>query len=568
MVMKLDSKQDFQSLMHLFLDPLLPHYSAGGALLSLGDTGATYPRQTIDFEAFSRPLWALVPFWMGGGRDEAFETVYRKGFAAGADPESTEYWGGFGDYDQRFVEMAAIACGLLFAPERLWQPLTDGERQRLASWLNGINEHFVPLCNWQFFRVLVNVALKRLGMPYNEQKLGESLAEIESYYVGGGWYKDGVSNQKDYYVPFALHYYGLVYAKVLEKDDPERSARYKARAMEFAQDFIYWFADDGSALPFGRSLTYRFAQASFWTACLFAGIEPFPVTVMKGIITRHFEYWLGQRMFDRDGILTIGYAYPNLIMAERYNAPGSPYWSMKSFLLLALPDDHPFWTADAAPLPELDSVKALPRAELLIQRRENDTVAYAPGVCELYGHGHLVEKYSKFAYSTAFGFSVMRSSFVLNEACPDCMLAFVIDDTVFVRKNSDVWQVSSDHVYSEWRPFPGISVKTTVTPTPSGHVRRHEIESEYQCIAVDYGFAVPKFAQGSAQELTEHKALVRTAKYFCAVSGVGPDAAPQILNADPNTSLLFTNTLIPGVRYTIGRGRTVLESTVEAEVRG
>ena len=25
-------------------------------------------------------------------------------------------------------------------------------------------------------------------------------------------------------------------------------------------------------------------------------------------------------------------------MAERYNAPGSPYWGMKSFLLLALPD--------------------------------------------------------------------------------------------------------------------------------------------------------------------------------------------------------------------------------------
>ena len=43
-------------------------------------------------------------------------------------------------------------------------------------------------------------------------------------------------------------------------------------------------------------------------------------------------------MFDRDGILTIGYCYPQMYMAERYNAPGSPYWGMKSFLLLALPD--------------------------------------------------------------------------------------------------------------------------------------------------------------------------------------------------------------------------------------
>lgn len=29
-------------------------------------------------------------------------------------------------------------------------------------------------------------------------------------------------------------------------------------------------------------------------------------------------------MFDRDGILTIGYCYPQMYMAERYNAPRQP----------------------------------------------------------------------------------------------------------------------------------------------------------------------------------------------------------------------------------------------------
>lgn len=52
---------------------------------------------------------------------------------------------------------------------------------------------------------------------------------------------------------------------------------------------------------------------------------------MKGLIVRNFNWWLGQKMFDRDGILTIGYCYPQMYMAERYNAPGSPYWGMKSF---------------------------------------------------------------------------------------------------------------------------------------------------------------------------------------------------------------------------------------------
>lgn len=107
--MKLHTKSDFTALMHRFLDPLLPLYSEGGARLHLGDTGVTYPGRTIEMEAFSRPLWALAPFWTGGGRADDFLRIYRKGLASGTDPESPEYWGDPNDYDQLFVEMAALA---------------------------------------------------------------------------------------------------------------------------------------------------------------------------------------------------------------------------------------------------------------------------------------------------------------------------------------------------------------------------------------------------------------------------------------------------------------------------
>ena len=118
--MKLSTKQDFQALMHLFLDPLKPYYSAGGARLHLGETGVTYGQAAIELEAFSRPLWALVPYWAGGGSDPVFEDIYRRGLAAGADPENPEYWGACKDYDQCFVEVAAIACGLPTPPATLW----------------------------------------------------------------------------------------------------------------------------------------------------------------------------------------------------------------------------------------------------------------------------------------------------------------------------------------------------------------------------------------------------------------------------------------------------------------
>lgn len=559
--MELNTKQDFTRWMRRLLDPLRGLYSDGRARLHLGDTGTTYSPATIEMEAFSRPLWALVPFWHGGGRDPEFETICREGLVHGTDPAHPEYWGMYGDYDQRFVEMAAIACGLIFAPEQLWDPLSEAERERLADWLYGINDHTLPECNWQFFLVLVNAALKKRGMRYHAGRLADSLERVESYYIGNGWYRDGPSDQKDYYVPFALHYYGLIYAAAMRDEDPERCAVYRERAERFAQDFLYWFAPDGAALPFGRSLTYRFGQAAFWSAYVFTGLDGVPLGVVKGILSRHLAWWDKQKMTDRDGVLTIGYAYPNLIMAERYNAPGSPYWGAKTLLILGLADDHPFWAAPALPLPELDAVRALPEADMLIQRRGGDVVAYAAGVCERYGHGHVPEKYAKFAYSTHFGFSCARSQLVLHENCPDSMLAFVPDgsDYVFVREASLSREVRADGVRSVWSPFPGIEVETVVTPTETGHRRTHKIRAAFGCTAYDCGFSVQKHVPGYAETVREHAARVENADGFCEVRGSGEGC---LVKADPNTNVLYPSAEIPAIRCRVEPGETVLETEI------
>lgn len=564
--MRLETKQDFRDWMYKVLDPLKPLYSEGGARLHLGDSGVTYPQVSIEMEAFSRPLWALVPFWMGGGRDEELEDIYRRGLEHGTNPESGEYWGGFSDYDQRFVEMAAIACGLIFAPERVWESLSDRGKANLAKWLYGINEYVIPDCNWQFFMILVNVALKKCGRRYAAEKLESGLQKIESYYLGDGWYRDGGSAQKDYYISFAMHYYGLLYSAAMKEEDPERCKRFRERAEVFAQDFIYWFDENGAALPYGRSLAYRFGQAAFWSAYVFAGLDGVPVDVVKGIIARHLNWWDQQKIYDRDGVLTIGYAYPNLIMAERYNAPGSPYWGMKTLLCLALPDDHPFWSVKAAPMPKVDSVKVLKKADMIMHRHGGDVISYPAGVCEKYGHGHVPEKYSKFAYSTRFGFSVARSQIVLHENAPDSALAFVIDgdDYVFTRKVSLSYEVKEDRVISVWQPFPGIRVTSTVIPQEHGHVRVHEIESEYDCTAYDCGFSVEKFTEGYEQKADGAGAVVRHKDMGCTVSGQGPEAKGMVIEADPNTNVLYPNGSIPAVSYRIQRGVPVrIETKVE-----
>lgn len=98
-------------------------------------------------------------------------------------------------------------------------------------------------------------------------------------------------------------------------------------------------------------MTYRFAVVSFFSALPYALEEadlpaPFTWGVVKGLILRNIRYFIHQpECFDRTGALSIGYTYPQMFMSEDYNSPQSPYWALKAFLILALPESHPFWQA-------------------------------------------------------------------------------------------------------------------------------------------------------------------------------------------------------------------------------
>ncbi len=565
--MKLQSKADYEKLMFMFLEPLKKYYSEENSRVILKGAGSTHKEEVGEIETFSRPLWALVPFFAGGGKDEYFEKVYLEGFKNGPNKNAKEYWGGFTDGDQRFVEMAAIVTGLLLCKDTLWTPLSSVEKENLASWLYEINNYKIPTNNWHFFRILVNIALKKCNMKYNEQQLQKDLEVIESYYIGNGWYKDGTSEHRDYYVPFAMHYYGLLYSVVMKDDDPQRCEVFKTRAKSFAKDFIYYFANSGEAVPYGRSLTYRFAQCSFFSACLFANVEIFDLGVIKGIINRHFNYWLNQDIFKDDGVLSIGYTYSNLIMSERYNATGSPYWALKSFLLLALDDNHLYWEVEEKPLPHLEKVKHFKEGNLLLQRKNegNDVVIYLPAEIDLYGHGHFIEKYSKFAYSSAFGFSVMRTAFFLDEAAPDSMLAFVIDDTVFVRKISKEYEILENKIISKWSPFIGIEVTTTIELTENGHKRHHSIKSDYDCLSYDYGYSLPKFTNNFKNTTNNHSIKVISKNLSCEVIDINNIGEPTLLDCFPNTNVLYKNTVIPGIKHIIKKSNNIIETEINTD---
>ncbi len=557
------NKAYYQELLLSMVEPLKSRYSEGCAGLSLGAAAAGYGNRIAGMEGFSRVLWGMVSYWAGGGEDESLLKVYQKGLSSGTDPISPEYWGDLHDKDQRMVEMAAISYGILMVPEKLWEPLGEKEKGQLADWLYQINLYTQADNNWQYFKVITNLALKSVGKKWSREQVKDAMDRYESFYLGNGWYSDGLRPQKDYYTSFGIHFYCLLYAKFMEKEDPETAERFKKRAGVFAKTFIYWFDDEGKALPFGRSLTYRFAQAAFFSACALAGVECFSWGVIKGIIERHMDYWMKQPVFDNGGVLTVGYTYPNLLMSESYNATGSPYWAFKTFVCLALPDDHPFWQAKSRELPELEEVRAVEECDMLLCHRKHEVTALTAGQYPVMEHPCAAEKYAKFAYSSVFGFCVSRSCHQLEQAGTDSMLAFDVHGMIYVRRTCEEYSVSENLVYSRWSPVEGIQVETWITPVKNGHKRRHRITSSLSCTAYDCGFSYPNCMEETERKTEQKRAEVSDENGMSRVES--SQGQGVVIAALPNLNLIFPNVFIPAVQLDIVPGTTELETLVETE---
>lgn len=553
----LRTKADLQLALEQLCTPLVPFYSEGKARLQLGVSGTSYSEAKAGMEGFSRVLWGLVPLAAGGGDNDGMWKIVQEGIVNGTDPAHPEYWGEVGNYDQLLVEMAALGFALAIAPEKVWEPLDEGQRIRLFDWLNQINSRELYDCNWLFFQVLVSLGFRRVGMPYDEARMEKHLARIEEFYLGNGWYADGIQAHCDYYGPFAIHYYSLLYAKLMEQEDPRRCALFKERAALFAKEFVYWFGEEGDALPYGRSLAYRFSQGAFWGALVFAGVEPFEPGVLKGLLLRHLRWWFKQPIFLSDGTLSIGYRYPNLVMSENYNSPGSPYWSFKSFLPLAFAADSSFWTSEELPLPKLERsrIQAEPRMIIARQQERGHLLAFNAGCTTTNFHTHTSAKYEKFVYSNAFGFSVPRAEYELAQAACDSMLALSEGDHLYrVKRTIEEYSIDGNVLFMRWKPWFDVEVSTWILTGVPWHVRVHRIQSARGLNAAEGGFALGIGNSPTREERGDKAAVVASHLGTVGLKALYGWKEAEALYPHANTNVLHARTVIPTLKDSLQPG--------------
>ncbi|KAG9076773.1 hypothetical protein FS749_011403 [Ceratobasidium sp. UAMH 11750] len=608
------TREDVQKAAIAVLDPLAAHTSPGGARIVLGHTGTHFDEAAAQLEGFSRPLWALASLLAGTkGQDVSYLSPspaelakrWARGLASGTDPENPEFWGTTRGKDQRMVEMSAMGFALAVARESVWDPLSEKERSNLANWLGAINNKEMPDTNWLWFRVFANLGLRSVGSnQFSQEQMTKDLDHLDTFQLENlgeepkakdgsdlqasfglasprsrGWSRDGPEGvrQLDYYSSsFAIQFAQLVYSRLASDYDPERCEKYRVRAREFARDFLGYFDDTGRAIPFGRSMIYRAASASFWPALAFANVSPpTPLTWghIKGLWLRNLRSWasLGDAIWSDTGFLTIGFAYPNMYMTENYNSPGSPYWFCKIFIGTALAPNHPIWTEDELPHPGLGVVQtvALDHPGHILTNMGGHSLVLSSGQACHYPLKHTAEKYGKLSYSSAFGFSVPTGAYTLEQHALDSTLGLSDDggERWRVRRLAPDARIERDGkggvwLRSTWEAWKGVTVETWLVPpeqsAPNWYLRVHRIRGAAGrgLISADGGWAI--YDRGpDGRAISGPPARVEDGPAARAVSSAGAvgivaledgsDRTGRVVDADSNSNVIFARSVITTV---------------------
>ncbi|MEU8404757.1 DUF2264 domain-containing protein [Micromonospora sp. NPDC048842] len=406
------SRDDWLALADRILAAARPFASPGHALVTFPGPEGGYGRAVDGLEGFAR-TFLLAGFRIAGARGVGVDELvdrYAAGITAGTDPSSADRWVRLDEHPQAKVEAASIALVLDMTRPWIWDRLPSVVRQRVVDYLRpAVGDDTYPRINWVWFRLVVQTFLRSVGGPHSLDEMAEDLRSHDGFARRDGWMSDGPDRAYDHYVGWALHLYPTLWARMAGAADlaEQRRERDLAGLDRFLGDAVALVGADGSPLIQGRSLTYRFAAAApFWVGAI-AGVPSVSLGRLRGAATRIVRHFVANGAPDQRGLLTLGWHGPWPRLAQSYSGPGSPYWASKGLLGIALPADHPIWTAPEEPLPveERDAVRAIHAPGWLISGTRAD------GIVRVANHGtdHAVEGatvsdsplYARLGYSTA-----------------------------------------------------------------------------------------------------------------------------------------------------------------------
>ena len=516
-------------------------------------------------ENLCRPFWGLAPILLfkgdvtlctNHGLEPVSSFLYDEllvGLSHGRDKSWDRFKNCMDPYvydNQNITELAGLMIGLFFAREVLWDPIPEADKQYIADELFSIAEtafdHSWPN-NHYWFPLFTITVLKRFGYVYDrtEAILNEGLAILDKLYLGDGWYKDGEFGRFDYYEAWSLHLYPLLWSLIADDSFSgwrERKIEYITRTNLFLPFFTHWFATDGSMVPFGRSLSYRFAASALFPVAVLAGCDVDPALAGR-ITAKNMDFFRRNYIQDESGLLEEGYLYRSLGTVEGYTSDGGAYWCCKAFLCLLIPPGHRFWQYDAARMPAEErsflTVPANKSIQLVFQGYHGHVTMYN-NAAQYYLNGKLTHHfgnmgawYGKFAYSTASGFACSTPDTVSY----DCMLSLQTPDETMTshRVGFTVLQSKEGVLHSVHIPFSNdheTFIETWILPASGFHVRAHRIVLSREYRVMEGGFALGRWDDDCQTNLENNSASVSNSMHTSAMK-VWCDSPVKVFRKSP-----------------------------------
>lgn len=203
-------------------------------------------------------------------------------------------------------------------------------------------------------------------------------------------------------------------------------------------------------------------------------------------------------------------------------------------------------------------------------------------------------KYGSFAYSSAYGYSVPPGLFSLEQYALASQLGLSDDGGEYwkARRLSEYAGLEERDgkpvLVSVWRPFPDVKVRTVLVPpeeaTPNWHLRIHRVEAGREVMTADGAFAIcnensregrylepydAEACEGTSPKIIGNYDLNTPAGWASGAAGafavskgaVGIKALEDdvgrranLVNADPNSNLMESRTVIPTLQHTVAKG--------------
>lgn len=245
---------------------------------------------------------------------------------------------------QNLVEFGALAMSFYAAPDVLWQPLTQNEKDRLAAVMLSYGDGPTVASNWKFFNIFVLSFFKQQGYAVNEKLLVEYLQKSLADYRGEGWYNDAPAY--DYYSMWAFQMYGVYWSQVFGNEFyPTYAQQFTANFNDLKPNYPYMFSKDGQMIMWGRSITYRFASVAPFPLMGYDNDPNLNYGWMRRIASGVLLQFLQHPEFLKDNVPTLGFYGAFEPAVQMYSCRGSAFWMGKLFFGLMVPEDSPFWTA-------------------------------------------------------------------------------------------------------------------------------------------------------------------------------------------------------------------------------